>query len=516
MLTPARMASGDLQIVSPSRHGPHHSEDAMLTSIGNRIQGTLRHACAFALFFGLVTGSPVPAFALITGGEGNSPLTDPGWPKGAADVFNSPTRIAWWEGPPFGGGQYHSECRGNTAHFQKVLESFAAIKADKKRLVVHDGEGASFWMNTNSDPEKKAAAVIDWVFIVWVPESYKRLQAMPARFRQPAAKGEAEPVPQIDVYVGGRIIWADIEVPKGIEVDDQRLEAHGFQVSDGTVAEGKVVDVLSGRPLAASVRLERIEPQPTGGYHYEPVETKRTDEKGRWVFRKIPTGWFRLIVEADGYASRVAGHLRPTGEPHWQAYDTSLARTALVSGRVVDASGQPLADVQVRISDFTVKGSEGGEEEPYPGFDSEAELMTDADGRFRTDRVPRGSATIWIHKKGYCRPGLGPKIETPADNVTLTMVKASLIKVSVDFGGVKAPQGYIVQITPEGGDKVGSWGGSGNINELSQIEFKDVPPGKYHLKGRPNPGSEREESATVTVDLKGGETVEVKLEAKGK
>ena len=96
------------------------------------------------------------------------------------------------------------------------------------------------------------------------------------------------------------------------------------------------------------------------------------------------------------------------------------------------------------------------------------------------------------------------------------MIRSSLIKVTVDFGGVKGPPGYLVEITPEGGNKVGSRGGSGNINELSQIEFKEVPPGKYHLKGRPNPGSEREESATVTVDLKGGETVEVKIEAKTK
>ena len=28
------------------------------------------------------------AFALITGGVGNSPVGDPGWPKGAAAIFN--------------------------------------------------------------------------------------------------------------------------------------------------------------------------------------------------------------------------------------------------------------------------------------------------------------------------------------------------------------------------------------------------------------------------------------------
>src|SRR5262245_57872200 len=38
---------------------------------------------------------------LIRGGEGNKPIDDPGWPAGAAVLFNHEGRIAWWEGPPF-------------------------------------------------------------------------------------------------------------------------------------------------------------------------------------------------------------------------------------------------------------------------------------------------------------------------------------------------------------------------------------------------------------------------------
>ena len=59
------------------------------------------------------------AVALITGGEGNGPIADPGWPKGAAAIFNNPARIAWWEGPPFGGGQWHAECRGDAKAFKR-------------------------------------------------------------------------------------------------------------------------------------------------------------------------------------------------------------------------------------------------------------------------------------------------------------------------------------------------------------------------------------------------------------
>src|SRR5262245_32589169 len=82
-----------------------------------------------------------PALALIEGGEGNSPIRDPGWPKGAEKIFNHPGRVAYWVGPPLGGGQWHAECRGDAAAFSAVLADFAKLDVKNKRVVVHDGVG---------------------------------------------------------------------------------------------------------------------------------------------------------------------------------------------------------------------------------------------------------------------------------------------------------------------------------------------------------------------------------------
>ncbi len=46
------------------------------------------------------------------------------------------------------------------------------------------------------------------------------------------------------------------------------------------------------------------------------------------------------------------------------------------------------------------------------------------------------------------------------------------------------------------------------------MAFAIVPPGRYVLRGRPNPGSDAEETEPVTVDLKGGQAAEVTLKAK--
>ena len=151
---------------------------------------------------------------MITGGEGNSPIRDPGWPDGAAAIFNTPSRIAYWEGPPFGGGQWHAECRGDAKALSAVLADFAKLGVQAKRVVVHDGVGRSFWLNPNDEPAKRAAAKMDWSFMVWQPANWERLRKLPADLNptDPDDAG-AGPPSQIDVYTGGNVKWADVVVP---------------------------------------------------------------------------------------------------------------------------------------------------------------------------------------------------------------------------------------------------------------------------------------------------------------
>jgi hypothetical protein len=175
---------------------------------------------------------------------------------------------------------------------------------------------------------------------------------------------------------------------------------------------------------------------------------------------------------------------------------------------VTGPDGQPLTDVRVRLDDVIVST---GQRYESPG---ESEVQTDATGKFVFANVPQGQTRLWCYKEGYCRPGLGLEVTTPASDLKLEMLKSSNIEVVVEFGDKKRPEGYIVEIEPEGGSVVGSWGGSGNIDKANTITFKNVPPGKYVLKGRPNPGSANEETEPHTVDLQGGESEPVILLAK--
>ncbi len=448
--------------------------------------------------------------ALIVGGAGNKPLPDPGWPGGVASLINHPARIAWWEGPPFGGGQHHAEFRGDAKVLNAVLLGLAKVDAKVRRVVVHDGVGQSFWLGINPDPAKPVDASMDWVVMAWRRESWERLRTMPAGLNPTDPKdAETGPPVQVDVYAGGLVRWAEVVVPPGLEVVDERLAAHGFAESDGSVFGGKVVDLATGAPIAAKVRLQRVEPQAKGGYLYPDQSETAADASGRWALTKTPAGWYRVVVEADGYAPRDAGYAQPDGRPRWSAFDCGLARASGVSGRVVDEEGRPLEGVDVRLDDVTAGKGLGAYAAPG-GY----QYKTDADGRFRSGAVPAGGANVWLHKPGYIRPGLGLPIAIPSEGVTLTMCRSSSLRVSVDFRGKARPAGCMVKVDPEGGPAIGKYGAAGDVDPTNQIFLENVPPGRYVIVGRPNPSSGEDRSEPLVVELKGGQAVEVVIFAK--
>ena len=449
--------------------------------------------------------------AIIFGGEGNAPHADPGWPAGAEVIFNNPARVAWWEGPPLGGGQWHAECRGDAAALSGVLSDFAKLDVKRKRVILHDGTGKSFWLNPNRVPAKAGAANVDWVFMVWQPANWTRLRTLPTDLNPTEGENADQgPPSEIDVYTGGTVHWSDVAVPKGIEIDDQRLEAHGFKLADGVVIEGSVIDLTNQHPISAQVSLQRVEPQPKGGYLYPAIAQTAADRVGHWVLKDVPSGSFRIVIAADGFVPRILGHISCDEQPRWLNFKGGLLPPASVTGIVTDDQGAPLADVEVRCAD--VASPADGRYESPDGYT----CQTDHDGSFKMNQLPIGTATVRLHKSGYCKPGLGESIKTPTTDIRLKMVKAAHLTVTVDFGGaVRLPgAGYIVELTPEGGDAVGKWGGSGMIDTKEQISFADIPPGNYQLTGHPNPSRVGDRTGPFPVELTGGQDAKITLVAK--
>ncbi len=449
---------------------------------------------------------PPAAWALITGGEGNEPLHDPGWPTGAAAAFNHPSRVAYWEGPPFGGGQYHAECRGDAAAVSEVLKAFAAIETPRKRVVLVDGVGHSFWLAPNREPEKRDAARIDWTLMVWVPDRLRFQEELPAQLRA-VASSEGPLLAELTIHTGGNIRWEDVVVPEGLTPVDRRLEAHGHQPTDGHVLEGSAIDLVAGKPLAATLLLEGVQPSEQGGYQYPVLAKATATADGRWILKNAPSGRYRLVISADGYVPRVIGYGHSDGQPGWSSYDSGLLRPTTISGRTVDPAGQPLAGVTVHIDGFQHPKAARYE------LPSDIELETDADGRYHSDAVPLAQATVWVRKPGYVRPGLGEPVHLPVRELDLELTPAAAIRITVDFGD-RPVAGYVVQVMPEGGEAVGKWSASGELDSERKAEYREIPPGVYIVTGRPNPGGDDAETAPVRVELKPGETTAITIKAR--
>jgi len=442
------------------------------------------------------------AFALREGGVGNAPIRDPGWPKGADVIFNTPARIAFWHGPlP---GHWHADCRGDAKVFNDILANFAKLDVKSKQIVVHNGIGNSEWLNISNDPLKREAAKIDWMFQTWTKDDGKSRRTR--RLGQGDPEASQEPPSQIDVYTGGNIKWEDVRVPQGLKVVDMRLEAHGFTLADGVVLEGKVVDLETKKFLGAMMRFERVDQLPSGERTYTNVAGAVAGAGGHWVLKKAPAGYHRIVIEAPGYVPRIVGG-DTFDQPRWKSYDTELVKGGLVAGRVTDQAGKPLADVDVRLY-VTLEGG-GLYDYPLPEL-----IKTDKDGRFRAEQIPLGKATMSVAKKGYTRSGPELSFTTPKSDVELSMFQAGRIEVTVDFKGKVRPREYLVQLEPEGGLKIGSWGGLGTLNDQNQYTFETVPAGRYVVEGRPNPTTEQKRTAPMTIEVKPGQTAKVTLKAK--
>lgn len=442
--------------------------------------------------------------AMITGGKGNKPLRDPGWPKGAAEVFNWKTRIAYWEGPPFGGGQWHAESKGDADEVNKVLQAFAAIESEKKRVILKDGIGFSFWLDPNGKKRGDRSTKIDWEFTVWVNKSWEFQKTLSPDLSA-IGKGADSPVPQLTIYTAS-VNWSELKIPEGIEVDDRTLEGHGYERTDGRVIEGVVRDAATKQPILAVIEVQTVEPKKTGGYAHNSLMTIKSDADGKWVVKNFPDKWCRLIATAEGYAPRIFHYCKYDSQPGWESKSTSLAQEVVIVGKIVDDAGNGLSDAKIILRD--VVAADG---ERYELLSSRREIGEG--GEFRIEGIPAGKCRLTAYKDGYYG-GLGVEVETPKSDCLLKLSQAGSLRVKVDFAGKPPKTKYLVNISPVGGDKVGSWGGSGNIDDSHETSFQNIPPGEYILYGRPNPGSDSEKTKEVKIKIEGGEKQEITLKAR--
>ncbi len=438
---------------------------------------------------------------IINGVKGNRPTVDHDWPAGTLPLANLEIRLGWWEGPSFGGGQYHFLYRGDTKKFADALDKFGKIIAPRKELIIREGEKHSFWLKEKDKPK---ASRVDWRFIVCTPSNWYQLyndrestflaDQIP-HFRQPLAP------PKLEVYLTGTIDWSKIKVPAGVTVIDERLSSVGLTKDAGAVVRGAVFDMQTSKPIPnATIQLKPRDAT-------MKLTSGATDQRGNFDLRKVPPGTYGIVVRADGYVARRVGYEEIGPLTLLRFENVQLVKGMEFTGKVADSLGSPVPEANVRLSGNIAMNGLGYQLADLP------ETKTDKNGAFVFESVPPGYCHVSTRKRGYSSVGsaFAKKI---VDGMTVSMEIAGMLRVRVRYPNNEMPTGdHIVEVTPEGGNVVGSWGGSARINARGEKIFRNVPPGKYTVSAYPNPrnGNTKYPSQVVEFDGKKAKSVELVL-----
>lgn len=421
-------------------------------------------------------------------GDGDNPVEDEGWPEGALAVANLKSRVGWWEGPPFGGGEWQFLYRGDTETFGQALAAFADIRAPALELVIHDGPEHNRFLE--HDETAKTDTRVDWAFTVWVPEKWHRLYNNPTlifdaddpRFRQPVAP------PQLDVYLGGggKVDWAKVKMPAGIRVRDERASAVTAKPIGGAGLRADIFDMATGKPVcSAHITVEQLNRVPKQPVEYERIAEAASDATGRVQIEKIPPGFQRVRVAADGYVPRVLDNNR-FSEGIFTSFIVELARPARIRGMVISADGKPIQGAELHVFSILALNGRGYKPPELPTTKS------DQAGQFELAGLPVGYIQFYAQARGYHVSEVSKIHGVPATNMVLRLARAGDIRVSIrdkEGRALSLDEGHqlLVQIQPKESLESGSHEMPALVKADGTADFLGVLPGEYRLTSRPNP-----------------------------
>jgi hypothetical protein len=284
----------------------------------------------------------------------------------------------------------------------------------------------------------------------------------------------------------------------------------------GTAAiKGSVVAAETGAPIRrAQVSARSMEGRGGG--------VTSTDNEGRFEIKDLPAGRFIVNVSKGGFVSTSFGQRRPTdpGTPidladgqTAEKVNFILPRGSVITGRIVDDGGDPVAGAQVSAMRYAfVSGARrlvpaGGDGNMRP---------TDDQGTFRLYGLPPGEYYVTANYRNFMMmmPGLN---NTEADSYaptyfpgTTSIADASRVTVKLaqettaSFAMVVARMARVrgramnssgqsisnVMLTMTPADPAGMMMMMGMNNAMvapdGTFQFSNVPPGRYNLQLRPN------------------------------
>jgi hypothetical protein len=167
--------------------------------------------------------------------------------------------------------------------------------------------------------------------------------------------------------------------------------------SPGARVTGRIVDAGSGAPvIGAQVALVPAE-RPRVARFIGPPPQALTNQDGVYVLEGIATGRYRLQAQKAGFSTSVALDapvIEVTAGQTVAVPDFPLARGGAITGRLLDARGEPLPEVMVTAVRPPTGGYAGGR-----GIPAGQSGQTNDLGEFRIAGLPPGEYHVAAHPR---------------------------------------------------------------------------------------------------------------------
>jgi len=286
---------------------------------------------------------------------------------------------------------------------------------------------------------------------------------------------------------------------------------------------GRVVSTDSGNPLRrAQVRLTATE--------IRVNRVANTDNDGRYEFTGLAAARYRLQISKAGYVTLEYGQARPfeagktldiTDGQTLDRIDFSLPRGSVISGRVTDEFGEPVADASVQalryqfvngqrqlmpvgragtsddIGQYRIFGLMPGEylvratlrdinaPAPVNALGTQPGAAAEAPSGYPVTYYP---GTTDVSQAQAVNVALGQELSS----VFFSLIPSRLARISgnvIDSQG-RALTGAVVLIRPTGGGRGGgpfNIGGANQVRNDGTFVINNVPPGEYTLDVQQRP-----------------------------
>ncbi len=294
------------------------------------------------------------------------------------------------------------------------------------------------------------------------------------------------------------------------------VEQRGLVVKLETRASiaGRVIDTSGNPAVGVSVTASPTGPHPKQdnsiSFGMGSRDTDTTAADGSFRIVGLDAGKYRVTASNGGMRFGMGAATKPLSKAATEVELaagaakagitlTVEARDGVIEGVVIGPDRKPASDawVTARRTIDPVPGAGDSEAMMQRFGSSSTPVLTGADGRFKIDKLLKGSYALEVEGARGATHAEKPGVST-GDNVTIELLALGTITGVVSLGGAPVPK-YVIECGPTTGDRDGT---------SRQIDAKDgafsierLAPGKYKCSVEADAGT-----AEAVLDVSPGST----------